>query len=467
MRIIELAAENHRSFRDSFRLDMRRPGFRRILPPDGKTWDDVLYPTAAIFGANASGKSNVITALAYIQAALENSSGSWLNRDAMIRDPFRLQRSAREGTSSYALTFLLPDDLTESNAGGRLRRFHYEFELSPVGVTRELLRVYYSSRPTTLIDRTLKEDGTTAVKLASGLGGKISVSKRELVLSRAAVLEIPPLSIICKSIIDGADVVPVSEAERRSRLQSLVNDLSDNSISLAEVIALASVADLGIRTVSIDQREVPEEFLAQLRAHWEETSHSSPENRKAEDEGEWRELSEDILKRLFRTLRFTHAGAEDEDAYLPLEAQSDGTMAWLALGSAILRSLRNGSALLVDEIDTSLHTNLTREVIELFNDKDINRHGAQLIFTTHDAGLISPQSNLLDDNQIWLTEKDAQGASELFNLGDFENLRRKSNREKQYLEGRFGAVPSLAFCLFSSLLADECDVNSPSERTEQ
>lgn len=465
MRIIELSVENHRSFREGFTLDMRRPGFKRKLPPSNKTWDDVLYPTAAIFGANASGKSNALKALAYIQLALMNSSGSWLNEKTMMRDPYTLQKDARQGTSSYALDFLLRDDFTKRGPRGTLRRFQYKFEVNPDGVTRELLCIYYSSRPTTLIERDL-QGGRSNVRLASGLGGPIHVSKRELVLSRAAVLEAPVLSNICRGIIDGADVVGLSDDERKSRIDSLTKDLSEGAVSRADVAALAAVADLGIQDVSVDEKEIPKDVLARLRALIEAARVSASDDSEAEGEDENLTLGDGIQKLLMRDLRFVHGGAEDADAYLPLGAQSDGTLAWLALGSAILQALRNGTALLVDEIDSSLHTNLTREIIDLFNDTETNRHGAQLIFTTHDPGLISPQTDLLEDSQIWISEKDAEGVSELYSLADFDDLRRKSNREKQYLEGRFGGVPSLAFGLFSSLLASEPELDPPHEGME-
>ena len=96
---------------------------------------------------------------------------------------------------------------------------------------------------------------------------------------------------------------------------------------------------------------------------------------------------------------------------------------------------------MVDELDASLHPGLARYLVQLFLDPQMNPHGAQLIFTTHDVSLLgNSPTRLLEPRQVWFTEKDRSGRSELFCLDDFDN-RAQNNNELRYLAGKFGAIP--------------------------
>ncbi|WP_405139268.1 ATP-binding protein [Sphaerisporangium sp. NBC_01403] len=131
---------------------------------------------------------------------------------------------------------------------------------------------------------------------------------------------------------------------------------------------------------------------------------------------------------------------------LPLDWQHEsfGTRSWFALLGPILLALDEGAVLLIDELDASLHSRMAAEIIRIFADPDANPAGAQLIFTSHDATVLSSPSGerLLAPEQVWLTEKDEDGATKLYALteagpGEEENL------TVSYLEGAFGAVPDL------------------------
>ena len=170
------------------------------------------------------------------------------------------------------------------------------------------------------------------------------------------------------------------------------------------------------------------------------------------DSGQQTEAEDARLTREFiaRNLAFTH-GREGAD--LRERDESTGTMAWLALGTAVLDALRNGRVLVVDELGAALHPDLSRIIVDWFEDPDVNATGAQLVFTSHDMSLMGTGSGeLAKREQVWLVEKDAEGASELVNLGEFALLQPKSNVPKQYLEGRFGAVPHTVPSLIHNLL---------------
>ncbi|MFA1544800.1 ATP/GTP-binding protein [Actinomadura chokoriensis] len=154
-----------------------------------------------------------------------------------------------------------------------------------------------------------------------------------------------------------------------------------------------------------------------------------------------------------KRLHFRHQGV-DGSATLALSDQSMGTQHLYRLGRLAFRSLDLGSLLVVDELDSSLHPYLAAKLINLFRDPDINTRGAQLIFTGHDVSLlgrIQGEQVLLGDN-IWFTEKNECGATELFAISDFKP-RGEENRERRYLAGRYGAVPRIDDELFAAALA--------------
>jgi AAA15 family ATPase/GTPase len=130
-----------------------------------------------------------------------------------------------------------------------------------------------------------------------------------------------------------------------------------------------------------------------------------------------------------------------QQALFELQDESAGTLTWLSLIEPVLYVLRSGQILLLDEIDASLHPALSARLLELFQDPETNPRGAQLIFTTHDTSLLSH----LNRDEVWLTEKDDDGATSLTALAEYggDKVRRSLNLERAYLNGRFGAVPEL------------------------
>lgn len=127
-----------------------------------------------------------------------------------------------------------------------------------------------------------------------------------------------------------------------------------------------------------------------------------------------------------------------------LRDESDGTRSWLFLLPDLLDCLENGSVLVVDEIDTSLHPLLVRKLVEIFQSRRHNPRGGQLVFTTHDAYLLAPVDGTaaLERDQVWFVDKSAEGCSRLYPLSDF-HPRNEHNLARRYLGGAYGAVPFL------------------------
>jgi uncharacterized protein len=139
-------------------------------------------------------------------------------------------------------------------------------------------------------------------------------------------------------------------------------------------------------------------------------------------------------------LHLVHS-ADGERLSFDMAQESTGTRTWLALIGPVLNALKTGQVLLFDEIDASLHPHLSAYLLTLFQDPKTNPRGAQLIFSTHDTSLLGH----LNRDEVWLTEKGDDGATRLTALAEYggDKVRRSTNLERAYLQGRFGAVPQI------------------------
>jgi hypothetical protein len=148
----------------------------------------------------------------------------------------------------------------------------------------------------------------------------------------------------------------------------------------------------------------------------------------------------------FYAVRTVHAGAGNGSSHPPGETfdldkhESEGTKKLFAMAGPLVGALKDGKVLVIDELDARLHPMMTREIVNLFNSKQTNPQHAQLIFTTQDTNLLD--NRLLRRDQIWFTEKDRQGATQLYSLAEFK-VRNDEAFERNYIQGRYGAVPFL------------------------
>ena len=130
--------------------------------------------------------------------------------------------------------------------------------------------------------------------------------------------------------------------------------------------------------------------------------------------------------------------------------ESLGTRKFFTISSSILDALENGKVLIIDELDASLHPLLTMHLIKMFHNKELNKKNAQLIFATHDTNLL--QNDLLCRDQVWFAEKDTYGATDIYSLLEYKvKTRKDSNKEKLYLQGRYGAIPYIGEFHFEDL----------------
>lgn len=379
---------------------------------------------AAIYGANASGKTNVLRTLRFICSAVEDSHAHWKPQQPIPRQSFKMREGRADEPTTFSTDFVLEGV-----------RYEYKFSVDDERVLEESLHSFPEVRPRLMFRRT---GGTfTFGKLFSGPNQLIASVTRanSLFLSAAAQNNHETLLPIYNWF---SEAVRFEAGSREGPNGSTLAICSDDSRKpLLE--QLLAAADFGLTGVDYRERELPEEtqriFSAVVTA--------------VPDAAEKMRFPDAIAD-----VSFLHRCETGEPVRFGPGEESSGTLAYFSLLGPIIETLENGGVLGVDELERSLHPLLALEVVRIFNDKERNPKAAQLIFTTHDTNLLD--SNVLRRDQVWFTEKDARGATHLYPLTDFKP-RKDENLERGYLQGRYGAIPFLHRGDFEAVLGRNVD----------
>lgn len=419
--LISFEVENYRAFADRAILDLARPGFSTVLPRKGQAWGEVLSPVAGVFGANASGKSTLIDAIETLSRAVRDK-----NYGRQLYQP-SLAVSELNSSTEYAVHFVAANV-----------RYSYVVRAQAWGVEHEELYSYEKRQPRKLFARSQAgPDEPLVFAKGSFLRGP-SEEVRKLTTSSALYLAVAldyghhGLAPVAKGLALGMGV-QLSGFDSRVRssmieqmLFEMIADCGDNE-GLVE--GLLRVADVGIDGVVVKEEQIPPGVLKQMQRFLAAFG----------EEGVQPPSLPDVMSKVL----FVHRGVGHKTFELSLEGESVGTQAWLVASWQALKTLKRGGILLIDELDASLHPSLVRYVVELFLNPDYNRKHAQIIFTTHDSGLLSNAPlRLLDPTSVWFTEKDDEGRAELFSLADYP-IHPNNNTEKRYLAGAYGAIPNI------------------------
>ncbi len=414
--LLRFEVGNHRSVCEPVELSMIAVDKDRTSTRQLEVLDEKALTVAGIYGANGSGKTNLIDALAWLSHAVGVSLRAW--EDAIPCDPF-----------SFAPGPLQPSYFgIELIAGGV--RYRYELEVDESKVVSEALYSYPRQRRRILFER---DEDDLAFRRGTRFtgGGRELITPTTLVMSAASRLT-EEIDLVARWLrgISFVDYWPRGLVPAEARLyrpgvrwsrhgwddflidvfdEAPRRDPHDSSVSTRQnreqhrdlALAMLMFADLGVQGV-----EVVDDAAGSGR--------------------------------IGRRLRLLHDVAGDSRP-LELGDESDGTLTWLGLIPELLSALDEGGLIVVDELDSSLHPLISGRLVELFQDPSTNRHGAQLIFTTHDTSLL----DCLNRDEVWLTSKRRDGSTELTALSDFRStsVRRSTNLERGYLQGRFGGVP--------------------------
>ncbi|WP_341719457.1 AAA family ATPase [Micromonospora sp. FIMYZ51] len=423
---------NHRSFRDEQQLN--------LTPVYGDNIEAGGPPTPAvrvvgIFGANASGKSNCLGALAFMRQMVVESDRAVEPGVGLFREPFRLDPENVGQPSRYVVDLMLGDV-----------RHTYGFTIDDDRVLEEWLYHYPLGRKRRIFER----DGDNFA-WGEESGRRPLEQIAEITAPAALFLSTVARFGHSRPEPDPTNPQPLHNTYRwfylagqrmepEMVLSSLLrpNDADDQDM-LQLAVELLQAADVGIVGVVVNPR--PSESTHEPALPTDRTFVQRRARRWA------------VLER--SRIQFAHQGPNGT-ALLELRDQSTGTRQLLTLGLHAAAMLRTGATMLIDEIDASLHPILTAKLISLFRSPEANPLGSQLIFTSHDAALLGTldAEEILRRDEIWFVEKDDQGASSLYPLTDFKPRKEGENRQRRYLNGNYGAVPDLSTHLFEQALTN-------------
>ena len=390
--ILEFCATNFLSIKDELKLSFVSTQLKESSAEPNDLYDlsDTgisLVRSAIIYGANASGKSNVLKAFAFYKRFITDSFKDSQAGEVIDVENFRLNATTIDEPTSLEATFTDGEYI-----------YRYGFEVDSQKVQMEWLYRRACKKRAKEVELFYREDGVTSVhpksQLLQELANKKMVRSNALLLSTAAQFNETTAVNILRWLSD-TQVLFCSEDE--VLWQNAIKYLDDEKLR-ERITSFARYADLGIENITkIDNRIVSR-------------------HRQYDDEG--REVN---------NVAFSFSRNE-----------SEGTIKYFSLAYPIIDALDNGKRVVIDELDSRLHPLLVKRIIALFNDARTNPKGAQLLFTAHDTYLLS--AGLFRRDQVWFTQKDNFGATELYSLAEYK-VRRTSPFERDYLLGKYGATP--------------------------
>lgn len=405
--LIQFRFQNFKSFRDDTILDFSATKITEHIEHVVLQGGEKLLPVSAIFGANASGKSNVIEAFRFMAAYVIRSFmyGGDSEKEKIEKleyTPFLFDTASQEAESSFEVYFM-------GNEEHESKTYNYGFTLNRDGIAEEWLntkaktarnfrRIFYRNG----LELDLAE---LPKKMQENI--RLSLEKETLVVSLGAKLKVGILKLVrdwfySLNFADFSDPIENVLLSRR-----LPPNFSEKQVQ-ENVVSYLSAFDTSIVDFVVEKDE----------------------NGK------------------FTKVESVHRKEDGETVTLPLEQESSGTLKMFALYPALQDTLENGSILVIDELNARLHPLLVRSFLLTFLNPKINTNHAQIMFSTHDAWQLS--NNLLRRDEIWFVEKDTEGVSKLYSLADFEDddgvkIRKDENHEKNYLLGKYGAIPTLKY----------------------
>ena len=375
-----------------------------------------LLKSAIVYGANASGKSNFLKAMAFMARIVLNQDKVIQSTDTLPYFPFKLNAETEDSSSSFEMVFFLKNNI----------KYRYGFEIDATTVYSEWLYADENGKEAKLFYRDIEEKELYINRLKFKEGLKLKVSSNQLFIWKCDQEE----GKISASILDWfKNLNMIDGMEHEQYISYAMKQMKDQQFK-SELVSLIKTADIGIEDVTLDEKDIPEDFIEQLPFT---------------DDLKEKLLNDTTLKE--RSLMTYHKKYNENNheigvSIFELESEeSKGTRKFFKMSAPILNTLREGTILIIDELDASLHPILTKHLIKLFHNNKVNKHNAQLIFSTHDTNLLNP--NLFRRDQIWLTDKDKYGSTDLFSLAQFKNVRKGEDFEKKYLQGKYGAIPYL------------------------
>lgn len=418
--LLSFTVENYRSFAYEATLDMQSPKFQTLRPRENESWNDLVLKRAAIFGANASGKTNIIKPLGMLQNAIVSS----IRNENLVKNLYDPHKLYKDDPTTFITEYEYEDV-----------RYRWKLVLDKAGIVEESL--YANAKRIWQLIFERERDTIVFGKVAripNAAQENINQFLKPTALCFSAWSIMKNVGRFIGAVYWWANKmsppIHASDPDRKARYYRIMELASKDINWLTLLKLMMTTADVGITDVSVKEETLPEKLrqfhiLINPEKTQVEISDTPPQGASFDE--------------YLPYIEFHHEG--DSDGFvLKEEDESRGTQVWIDSIVPALYALYHGALLIVDELDSSLHPTLLREFIHYFQDEEINTKGAQLIFTTHDLTLLGNHpTEALDRNEVWFVEKQ-QSISELIALSEY-SPRDNHNIEKRYLQGVFGAVP--------------------------
>ncbi len=410
--LIQFNFKNFKSFREEATLDLSAARMTEFSDRVVSVGSEKILTTAAIYGANASGKSNVYNAFEYMSEYVADSF-KYGDEEEQFEEykptPFLFDSTSADAESSFEVYFTIPNDKSE-------KTYNYGFCVNKEGVTEEWLnsKAKTARKYSPIFYRSIADNELDLSGFPKGNRENIQVAleKQVLVISLGAKLKVGK----CKAIRDWF----------------LANEFADFGDPFTNFFMSRRLPNKFVDDKSVQQNVV--KYFASFDEHIKDFRITNV-------------TQDDESKEKMYKISALHKKIDSDDmAEIPLVMESAGTLKMFALYPELQEVLSKGSVFFIDELNARLHPLLVRNFLLTFLNPKINTNHAQLIFTTHDTWQLSNQ--LLRRDEIWFTEKNEQGISTLYSLADFidedgSRIRKDESYEKNYLIGKYGAIPTL------------------------
>jgi hypothetical protein len=431
--LIEFSVANYLSFKDKVTLSMEAGNIKEYEEDNtfvaGKYH---LLKSAAIYGANASGKSNLIKAMDFMKWMITRPTYRDMRKVPVSLEPFLLDSSTDKKASFFEVQFIIENKI-----------YRYGFEINNIEIKSEWLfevgksikNLFIRDRNEIILSKSFKE------------GNLLEERTKNDILFLWVTTQFN--GTISNKITDWFDnfslISGIQDFNYEGITQSLILSEKDKS----KILDLLKYADLGIEDIVLHNKRKQITFTGLSEDEANELSIKRFNFGEQDDDKDYirKYMISGNLKLGVYTKHKKWNDDNNENVFLDLDRhESEGTKKYFNLLGLIILYLKSGGVLIIDEIDAKLHPVLTKQIIKLFNSKETNPKNAQLIFATHDTNLLS--AGILRRDQIWFTEKNRQGATDLYSLLEFKleddsKVRNDASFEKDYLKGRYGAIPYL------------------------
>ena len=383
--LLQFSVTNHRSIKNTATISLKAAADKTrkevLISPDGKK---ELLPVMALYGANAAGKSNVIHALLLMREMVCGEYAEPLKGAELPYDPFAFEDGQAEPTALEIVYFY--DGI----------KYAYGFSFNRAEIICEYLYHWPNGREALVFSREKNQyEFRESIQEQMILSGRTPENRLYLTSSNEwNCSQTEKAYLWFQKKLRGAMTIGASN-------DMTIKALRKGGEEKQRILKEMMFADLGICDIALS---------------------GTPEN--------------PVVSTLHQLT--DNSGTQRQYA-LQLGQESVGTQRFFSRIGMWMDAMACGAVLVVDEIEASMHPLLTRHLIEMIQDQNINRNHAQLIFTTHDVGLLD--LTLLRRDQIWFAEKDEKTMqTDIYALTEF-SPRKDENIAKGYMQGRYGAIP--------------------------